>query len=225
MSSRVIVDERERASKIPEYLKTLGIRVDYRMLAVGDYVTFSGCVVERKEAHDFVSSLFSGRLFDQAHRLVEAYGSAVIVVEGDFQAMFEKMPNPRAMWGALSTLTLEYGLNVFFTLDTKQTADLLQTLAKRGKTADVGRPAVYKGFRVRTSEETKLAVLSNLPGIGPKLAKRLLNHFGSLRKVFAASVAELTLVEGIGRVKANKIVEVLEAASEDKKREEQLKLN
>lgn len=209
---------------MPEYLRGLDVNVEYRVLAVGDYVTDSGHVVERKEAHDFIGSLFSGRLFDQASRLTEAYGSAIIVVEGDFQGMFSSMPNPRAMWGALSTLALEYHLNIFFTPDAKQTADFLQTLTRRGKPDNRGRPPVFKGFRARTFEEARLAVLSNLPGVGPKLAKRLLDHFGSLRKVFSASAAELTLVEGIGRVKAARIVEVLELTSENKKKNGQVKL-
>ena len=225
MNPRIIVDKRERASKIPEYLKGLDISVDYRVLAIGDYVTDSGYIVERKEIHDFVSSLFSGRLFDQASRLTEAYDNAIVVVEGDFQEIFSIMPNPKAIWGALSTLAIEYHLNVFFTLNTKQTADLLQTLAKRGKLEGRERPPVFKGFRARTFEEARLAVLSNLPGIGPKLAKRLLDHFGSLRKVFSASAAELALVDGIGRVKAGKIIELLELSSENKKRGGQAKLS
>lgn len=222
--ARIIVDERERASKTPSYLRALGVKVEYRMLAVGDYVTTSGYAVERKEAHDFINALFSGRLFDQADRLSEAYDNAIMVVEGDFQTIFEGMANPRAMWGALSTLAFEYGLNVFFTLDAKQTADFLLTLTKRGETSKRERPPVYKGFRARTSEEARIAILSNLPGIGPKLAKRLLDHFGSLRTVFSASVAELTLVKGVGKVKAGKIVDILDSTSEREGRGEQAKL-
>ena len=223
--TRIIVDERERASKVPAYLKVLGIHVEYRMLAIGDYVTTSGYAVERKEVHDFIKALFTGRLFDQAERLSEAYDKAVIVVEGDFQATFESVANPRTMWGALSTLAFEYGLNVFFTLNAKQTADLLYTLTKRRSSSKHERPVVYTGSRTRTVEEAKLAILSNLPGIGSKLAKRLLDHFGSLRSVFTASVAELTLVEGIGRVKAERIVSLLETTSERKRRDEQSKLS
>ena len=210
---RVIVDSRERASNVAIYLKALGVRVQYRMLAIGDYITVSGYAVERKEAHDFVSSLFSGRLFDQAARLSEAYDNAIIVVEGDFQTIFGSMQNPRAMWGTLSTLVFDYGLTVFFTLNAEQTADFLYTLVRRRTPSRHEHPVVYKGFRARTFEETKLSILSNLPGIGPKLAKRLLEDFGSLRRVFSASVAELTLINGVGRVKAGKVVEILESVS------------
>jgi DNA excision repair protein ERCC-4 len=96
---RVIVDKRERASKVAIHLKALGVKVEYRILAIGDYITASGYAVERKEAHDFIGSLFSGRLFDQARYLSEAYDDAAIIAEGRFQTLFGSMANPRAMWG------------------------------------------------------------------------------------------------------------------------------
>jgi ERCC4-type nuclease len=48
-----------------------------------------------------------------------------------------------------------------------------------------------------------------LPAIGPKLAERVLHRFGTVRRVFSASVAELCTVKGVGRVKAEKIAGLL----------------
>ena len=217
VSARVIVDERERASGIPRLLKALGLRVEYRMLAIGDYILPQGYAVERKEVHDFIKSLFSGRLLDQASRLVEGYDNAILIVEGDFQSIIEGLSNPRSVWGALATLAFNYRLHVFFTYDSQQTADFLYTLAKREGLIKPEGPIVYKKLRSRTSEEMKLAILSSLPGIGPKLAKNMLEHFGSLREVFSASVAELILVDGIGRVKAGRIVQILDSSKESTK--------
>jgi Fanconi anemia group M protein len=45
-------------------------------------------------------------------------------------------------------------------------------------------------------------LLSMLPGIGPMLAKRLLEHFGSIKSVMNASEEELCEVEKIGKKKA-----------------------
>jgi len=79
-SPRVIVDTREKPSGIPEILKGLGARVEYRLLDLADYV-IGATAIERKTVGDFVSSLFSGRLFEQARRLNDSYMAPVIVVE------------------------------------------------------------------------------------------------------------------------------------------------
>jgi len=214
VSARVIVDQREKISGIPRLLKTLGLKVEYRMLAVGDYILSQGYAIERKEAHDFINSLFSGRLLDQASRLAEGYDNAILIVEGDLQSIVEGLSNPRSVWGALATLAFNYRLHVFFTYNSQQTADFLYILAKRGSIIKPERPLIYKKLSSRTSEEMKLAILSSLPGIGPKLAKNMLEHFGNLRKVFSASIAELTLVDGLGRVKAEKIIQILDSPQE-----------
>ena len=211
--TRIIVDKRESASGIPELLKSMGLRVERRMLAVGDYILPSGYAVERKEVHDFINSLFSGRLIDQASRLTQGYDNALLIVEGDLYSIVDGLSNPRLFWGALATLAFNFRLHIFFTYNPQQTADFLSTLAKR-KTTKFERPILYKKVRTRTSEEMKLAILSSLPGIGSKLAKNMLMHFGSLRDVFSASVAELILVDGIGRVKAERIVKLLESRQE-----------
>jgi len=53
--------------------------------------------------------------------------------------------------------------------------------------------------------------VSSLPGIGPKLAERILRRFGTVRGVFNASIPELSTVKGVGRAKAERIVRFLTA--------------
>ena len=47
--------------------------------------------------------------------------------------------------------------------------------------------------------------------MGPTVARRLLDHFGSVSKMMLASIEELMRVEGIGKEFAKKIREVLDA--------------
>ena len=209
-SSRVVVDKRERRSGVPSILKSLGLRVQYSTLDSGDYVIPSGYIIERKTVNDFVSSLFSGRLFEQAKRLSQAYKNPLILVEGDLQNALDMLQNPRSIWGALAALVLTYNAQVFFTRDRPQTADLIFTLATGGGSEAVGI-RVYKKIRSKTVEEARIGLLASLPGIGSRLARRMLYHFGSARRVFAASAAELTMVEGIGREKAGRIVAILDS--------------
>lgn len=75
--NRVIIDEREKTSGVPDLLRELGLMVDTRMLEIGDYI-LPRYAVERKGRRDFVRSLYSPRMFDQAHRLSEAYENPVL---------------------------------------------------------------------------------------------------------------------------------------------------
>ncbi len=56
--------------------------------------------------------------------------------------------------------------------------------------------------RDRRSKERKMDFLDELPGLGPVLQERLLKHFGSLKKIRAATAAQLAEVQGISLKKA-----------------------
>ncbi|MGQ9469205.1 MAG: ERCC4 domain-containing protein [Nitrososphaerales archaeon] len=66
---RIVVDERERASRVPNILSELGARLDFSQLQVGDYILASDVAVERKTVSDLVHSIYDGRLFKQAAEL------------------------------------------------------------------------------------------------------------------------------------------------------------
>ena len=157
-------------------------------------------------------SLYSGRLFDQAHRLSEEYAQPVLVVEGDVSALLNEMAKPRAFWGALTMLAFNYGLHVFFTVDARQTAEVVYALARRRSGVRPSGPFVRKKLgRKQDLSQLQLLLVSGLPSIGFKLADRLLGRFGSVRRVFSTSVAELSSVSGVGRAKAEKIRAFLDA--------------
>ena len=182
------------------------------MLDVADYVVGS-YAVERKSVRDFVSSLYSGRLFDQAHRLGEAYRTSMLLVEGDLSEELKRVRNPRSLWGAIISSVLDFGLNIFFTPNGKQTAQFLFTLGRGGRHSkgSSGPPIVVRKPRSQDLNRLQLSVLSALPGIGPQMAGRLLSHFGSLRKVFSASMTEIAVGAGLGRSRALALTKLLEA--------------
>ncbi len=210
---RIIVDERERPSGVPDELRSLGASIEFRVLDVADYVVGS-YAVERKSVRDFVSSLYSGRLFDQAHRMGEAYGTSMLVVEGDLWEELRRVRNSRSLWGALISSVLDFGLNMFFTPDGKQTAQFLFTLGKGGrhtKGSGGGPPIVVRKPRSQDLKRLQLSVLSSLPGIGPQMAGQLLRYFGSLRKVFSASMTEIAVGAGLGRSRALALTKLLDS--------------
>jgi len=208
--SRIVADTREKTSGIPELLAGRGVYVQRKMLDVGDYLV-GECVIERKTAHDFISSLYSGRLFEQAQRIAQSYRKFMLIVEGDIQEMLSDMKSPKAYWGALLTLALSFDFKLFFTLDQDQTADVLSLLAARTTHRETLTPLLVRKPRMGTERDWQLAVLESLPTVGPKLADRLLGAFGSIRSIFLASRMELAVKGGIGEIRARKIQELLDA--------------
>jgi DNA excision repair protein ERCC-4 len=67
------------------------------------------------------------------------------------------------------------------------------------------------GYRPKRLKSRQLYILQGLPQVGPTLARRLLDHFGSISKMIVASFDELMKVEGIGKESAKKIRNVLDA--------------
>ncbi len=214
---RVIADEREKPSGVPDELEEMGVMVDYRVLDIADYVV-GEYAIERKSARDFVSSLFSGRLFDQAYRLGEAYQTIILIVEGDLEGEMERLRNPRSLWGALISAVLDFRLLCFFTRDQQQTAEFIVTLGKGGryKGKAGGPPLVVRKPKAGDVRRVQLSIVGSLPNIGPRMAEQLLSTYGSVRKVFAASVTEMAIGAGIGRSRAlalNKILDTPYKAS------------
>ncbi|MBS7622529.1 hypothetical protein KEJ39_02480 [Candidatus Bathyarchaeota archaeon] len=206
---RVVVDERER-SQVPEHLKGLGLSLDFRLLEEGDYIV-SGYAVERKTVRDFLLSLYSGRLFDQAYRLGEAYRLPILVVEGNLYSALRDMRNPRIFWGALVTVSFRYGLRVFFTRDPGETAELINILARHSPGLKVKKPIVVRKPRSSRLREGQVALVKALPGVGDRLAEQLLRRFGSPRRIFHAPESELIMRGGLPRTSAAKITSLLNA--------------
>jgi DNA excision repair protein ERCC-4 len=208
---RMVADAREAASEIPRILVRKGVYVQTKTLDVGDYVV-GEYIVERKTIRDFLASLYGGRMFEQARRISQAYSNYLLIVEGDLQEVLADLRNPRVFWGTLLTLGLNFDFKVFFTLDREQTADLLYVLARKAHRKGTAiRPLLVRKPRLATVRDRQLSILESLPTIGPKLAERLLQSFGSVRHVFTASSTELAVRGGLGRARAKKIQDTLDA--------------
>jgi DNA excision repair protein ERCC-4 len=193
----LIFDHGERRSGVPAELERLGVDVHGTRLPAGDYVLSDRLVVERKGPADLAASIKDRRIFEQLARLAEVYPSVVLIVEGEPVHMRE------AAWlGALGR-ALTLGASVLRTRDAQETAEWIARLYRlEGKPASAprGTPRV----RRPTDDDLQTAedVLRCLPGISAVGAGRLLAHFGSLERVFAAGRKELLEVRGIGPVRA-----------------------
>ena len=220
---RIIVDEREQKSGIPELLKSVGLNVEMKTLPVGDYIVAPETVVERKSIRDLMSSVFDGRLFDQCSRLKEHFAFPIILVEGNVDEIDDITDNPLIFYGALSTVAINFKIPIIPTPNATHTAKLLVSLCSR-KDAPKG-PFLKKIKKSSDLQKQQLSVLCSLPGIGEKFAVRMLEKFGTPFKVFTATTIELAKVEGLGEARAKKIKKILESKSKFLKKSNQKTLH
>ncbi len=178
----VIVDAREyrTAEEVVKNLRRLGATVVERQLEVGDYVVSERVAIERKKAHDFISSIVDGRLFEQAKKLVEHYERPVIIIEGNlWSAIKYRNVHEHAVLGALIAVTMKFNIRVLFSKDPETTAFIIFDIAKNEQEKEKKSIKTVTIRKTATVKELQIQFLASLPGIGPKRAEALLKEFGS----------------------------------------------
>ena len=212
---RIIIDDRERKSGIPKLLKAVGVNVEVKTLPIGDYIVSHETVVERKSINDFMSSIFDGRLFDQCNRLKENFKFPIILLEGNVDEIESITENPLIFYGALSTVAVDFQIPVIPTPNASHTAKLLISLSSRKDS--IKGPLLKKIKKSNNTQKQQLSVLCSLPGVGEKIAVRMLEKFGSPLKVLSASTKDLAKIAGLGESRAKKIKVMLEKKSKHTK--------
>jgi len=220
---RIVVDERERSSNIPELLKNAGAVIDFTQLKVGDYIVSSETAVERKTVRDLISSIYDGRLFLQCSDLVKYYRKPLLVMQGniaelgvssddmedsdDIKLHTERMS---LAYDALITVATEFRIPIIHTPSAEQTAQLLVTLVNRSlQEAKATGPLLRKIKKGNPIHIQQLSVLASLPGVGEKLAARMLKKFHTPIRALNASAAELATIPGFGLARAERVRKVL----------------
>jgi DNA excision repair protein ERCC-4 len=219
---RIVVDEREKNSNIPELLKNAGAVIDFTQLKVGDYIVSSETAVERKTVRDLISSIYDGRLFLQCSDLVKHYQKPLLVVQGNIAELAEapedvedtdtKLHAERVSlaYDALITVATEFRIPIIHTPSAEQTAQLLVTLVNRslceGKATG---PLLRKIKKENPIYIQQLSVLASLPGVGEKLAVRMLKKFHTPIRALNASAAELATIPGFGLARAERVRKIL----------------
>jgi DNA excision repair protein ERCC-4 len=220
---RIVVDERERSSNIPELLKNAGAVIDFTQLKVGDYIVSSETAVERKTVRDLISSIYDGRLFLQCSDLVKYYRKPLLVMQGNIAELGEtsddmedtddiKLHTERMSlaYDALITVATEFRIPIIHTPSAEQTAQLLVTLVNRSlQEAKATGPLLRKIKKGNPIHIQQLSVLASLPGVGEKLAARMLKKFHTPIRALNASAAELATIPGFGLARAERVRKVL----------------
>ena len=215
-ATEIVIDQRELEATIARDLSTRSeIETRLETLAVGDYVLSDRVVVERKTVEDFLATLTGGdrSLFEQVGDAARHYARPVVVIEGE-DLYGRRNVHPKAIHGALASLTVDFGVSVTRTRNAEETADLLEVIATREQTDERREVSVHGEKQSRTLPEQQEYVVAAIAEVGPVTARSLLETLGSVEAVMTASEEELLAVEGVGEVTAARIREVTETPYE-----------
>ena len=202
----IFADVRENPA-IAELLAEMGAAVTEKQLDLGDFLVSDRLIIERKTSSDFESSIIDGRLFEQASRL-EEFELPFIIIEGEPVA--ERI-NQKAFLGAMMALMVDFRMQVLFSDDKKETAELVFALAKREQQKEKRPIRLLAKRKAYTLEHQQLRILEAFPSIGPKMAKKLLERFKTIEEFFSADLKEVEKV--VGKAKAEKIKSILSGRS------------
>lgn len=302
MPARIVVDERERKSGVPDLLRQAGAIIDFAQLKIGDYVVSPETAVERKTIQDLLNSIYDGRLFVQCSQLNEHYVKPVLIVEGNImdlmdipeeegeeqehkqkvngeygnvqeenekekveveekdiskkgkskgkkirvpheieikqelreesillndvtgkniaidditytqrrriKSLIEKIP---LIYDALAKVALDFRIPIIHTPSADYTSQLLVVMVN--KSLQNGRatgPLLKRIKKDNPGYIQQLSIISSLPGVGDKLAVRMLDRFQTPIKALNASAAELARISGFGAERALRVRRILD---------------
>ena len=214
-----VVDTREKWRLVwAQKLRQLGCKVRFEALEAGDFLT-EHCVFERKTVPDFVQSMrgnygrVGGRLFDQAHKLIQFAQRTeripFLVIIGDFDKYREEIKqygnlNVNAVFGAIASVIVRYDINVIWNLRGEDEAIfVMYKIAEKVAEGKLNVPHRKSVRKVHT--DPKVIKVANVLGVSPKLAVRLVKKFGGLRRILLASDQELMTVKGVGPIVLSRI--------------------
>ena len=224
MTKVLFIDNRERSGLedlVKKYIdKTDGLFHQTKQNMIADYA-FNSVGIEAKSIQDYMGSMMSGHLEQQLQNLDDNYNQAVLLVWGTLDSYLaqavksgRKIPYQRA-WssfiGSLARYATDYDVNIITLPDRSSAA---RFICKRfEKDGTLGTSSTYRVLRKTTSEDMRVDTL-RAAGASQAIAVMLLEEFGSVAEIAAMSVKELTALKGLGKVRAQKISDVLN--SEDK---------
>lgn len=212
MDNELIIWTTHPDGPVAQALREVGIVVrglDDDAGPVEHYIVASDLAVARRTGATLLRGIEDKSLFTEAIDLGERFERAVLLIEGKVD--YDRTAfNPQAVRGALSAMVIQYGVNVLATPDTDETARLLAMMTHH---AQEGVPEISLVPKRKAIDlpDLQRRVVEMLPRCGRVIARRLLQHFGSIERIMAATPRELTAVRGVGAKTAEAITHVLHA--------------
>jgi len=209
------IDFREQRSGIIEEIGKISDRLTVELctLKTGDYILGDQLIIERKTFSDFMVSIKTGRLFQQAYRIAETGKNGLIILESDKTVIDNSLMSREALLGTFIHLTVFTGIPVIRSRNIQETAAILIAIVHQTQKLPLPRQkhilSGNRGQQINKKQRSKLFLIQNIPGIGIKKGLALLRHFSTIEKMVGASPEDLIKVRGIGHKLACSIFAIL----------------
>ena len=186
---KIRMDYREKASGLIDLLQETELILEVGPVPYGDYIINETITIERKTARDFLISIIDGRLFKQLSNLKKHCPRPLLLIEGNPYET-DLAFDPLAIKGALLSTQAIWYVPVLFSNSKEETSDIFLMLGRQEE-SNLDVVPLRGGYRPKRLKSRQLFLIQGLPQVGPTMAKRLLEHFGSAAKIMNATVAEL----------------------------------
>ncbi|KII69646.1 DNA repair endonuclease XPF [Thelohanellus kitauei] len=217
VGGNVIVDIREFGSELPLVLHKTGFIIQPVTLEIGDYVLTPDIGIERKSVSDLVSSLNSGRLYDQAMALARNYKNPFLLIEFNDNKLFNtgifsqrlglrrRGSNTFYVQSKLLLLTLHCStLKILWSTSPRFTVRLFRELKKGKPDPDLQLVSTITSYEssddiINVSTNKSFDVLLRLPGVTNKncsVLARKVNNFSELSQLQKGEIENILGPEG-----------------------------
>jgi len=172
--------------------------------------------VQRKQIDDLVASVQDGRLQKELGQAA-ALDVAILAIEGDLHWTTDGFLASGRSWrksqhvGVMLSVQAR-GVWVIQTRDIEDTCEFLTLLEKwlgKRRTLLSSRPKPQGAWGKATNREWAIHFLQGFDGVGPELASRIFDTFNRVPLQWTVDEQDLLRIEGMGTVKAKKLLEAL----------------
>ena len=217
----LIIDSRENSKLSKLIIKRANkknIPNEKKWLEIGDYVIGDVCF-EAKSASDFIGSVINKRIWVQLDNMDRCYKKNFVVIYGTIndamkvtKYMKNAGPNYKQLLrnqfiGAIGRIRLDYDVQLIWRNNIVDAVDEIITIAKMAPVErNVINPTLLK--RVATND-VRVDMLTAIKGVSQTKAKAILKEHGCIMEIGDCNLDELTKIDGIGSVIADRINSVL----------------
>jgi len=193
--------------EIVDLIKSKGYQVEITSLPIGDY-TFGEVCIERKSTADFLRTLYSSRMWDQAFNMMRSYRKPIFLIEGGFIYPYDSLTRKKfiSMSRAIGRLIARFNSSVVMTSDIQMSSSVIASIYHASESKGGLKPVQRKG---KTREEILENKLVCLPGVGRVTAKLLIKKFKSLLNIMNSTPEELSSLKGINLKRGERILRLL----------------
>ena len=217
MNLKVYIDNREqnRIKSAQFYYKKQGLETEVQELEIGDYIFTDGehdIVFEFKTVPDFISSIQSGRVFNQSINMAEEYTHRFVIIQGDEHTRAKALAMSRnyqkvTVYQYINAIS---SLNRYVTVIESHSPDIEEAyyrMLSQAKKIIQDKPIIKK-FPRKDKNPALNFLMYTVYGISAKKAMAIVTslNLNTLTDLQSLTLEKLQEVNGIGKKNAQRIM-------------------